>query len=234
MYPQQPSQPVSYNSDSSGGKSRLTTIGLVVLLVISLAFGGWAFTKMQSYKDVSDKKISVAVGAAVNQAKQSQKAQDALDAQSPYKVFKGSPTYGSVTFDYPKTWSAYVDTSNQSEPINGYFHPGEVPGIQTKTAYALRVELLSTEYSQVLQGFSSAIQQGKATAKAYVPPKLSGVANVQPGTLITGQINSQDQTQNGRLLVIKVRDKTLEVYTESTAYLNEFNTIVLTSLSFVP
>jgi hypothetical protein len=234
MNPQQPSQPVSYNSGSGRGRSILFTVILVLLLVGALAFGGWAFKNMQDYKNNSDKKSAAAVEAA--KKAQAVQLQTQFDEQnkSPNKVFHGSPTYGTVSFNYPKSWSAYVDTSGSSEPINAYFHPGEVPGTQSKTAYALRLELVSTDYAQVVQQFSSGITSGKVTAKAYLPPKLSGIANVQPGTLFSGQTNNQDTTQHGTLLVIKVRDKTLEISTQSNDYLPDFNNTVLASLSFAP
>jgi hypothetical protein len=233
MNPQQPG-PVSYNSTSSGAKNILTTIVLVLLLVAALVFGGWAFSKMQHYKNDSQQISAAAVEAAKKvQAAQLQTQFD-QQSKSPLKNFHGSPTYGSVSFDYPKTWSAYVDTSNTSEPINAYFHPNEVPGIQSKTAYALRLELLSTDYSQIIQQLSSQIKQGTVTAKAYLPPKLNGVANVQPGTLFSGQTNSSDSTQRGTLLAIKVRDKTLEISTQSNDYLADFSNTILPSLSFAP
>ncbi len=226
-----PQQPVSYNSSGGGGRHILLPALLVVLLVASLAFGGWAYSQMQSYKTDSDKKVTAALAAAKDT--QTKAIQDSLDKQNT-KQFQGSATYGTITFNYPKTWSAYVDTSSQNEPINGYFHPDVVPGIQTKTAFALRLELLSSDYSQVLQQFQSQIKSGKLTAQAYVPPKLNGVTNVQPGTLLSGTINNSDQTQNGTMLVIKVRDKTLEISTESQDYRNDFASIILSSLSFAP
>jgi hypothetical protein len=233
MNPQQ-SGPVSYNSSSHSGGGVLTTVVLVILLIGALGFGGWAFTSMQDYKNNSDKKAAVAVAAAEKvQAAQLQASFDQQSA-SPNKSFNGSPTYGSIGFNYPKTWSAYVDTSNISEPINAYFHPNEVPGIQSKTAYALRLELLSTDYSQVIQQLSSQITTGTITAKAYLPPKLAGVTNVQPGTLFSGQVNIQDPNQKGTLLAIKVRDKTLEISTQSNDYLTQFTSIVLASLTFAP
>lgn len=201
---------------------------------MSLAFGGWSFSQMQSYKKQSDKKAA----AAVQSAKKSliDELQSKFDEQSksPNKTFQGSATYGSVSFNYPKTWSAYVDTSSTSEPINAYFHPGEVPGLQSKTAYALRLELLSTDYSQVMTQFSSQVGSGAISAKSYLPPKLNGVANVIPGTLLSGQINSQDPSQKGTMLAIRVRDKTLEISTQSADYLNDFTSTVLPSLSFAP
>lgn len=234
MNPQQPTTPVSYNSGGSSKKGLFTTIVLVVLLIASLAFGAWAFKNMQDYKNNSDKKAAVAVANANKiQAAQLQAKYD-KDSKSPFKVFSGSPTYGTITFNYPKTWSAYVDTSNSSEPINAYFYPGEVPGIQSKTAYALRVELVSTDYAQAVQQLSSGISGGKVTARAYIPPMLSGVANIQAGTLFSGQINSQDPTQVGTMVVIKVRDKTLQISTQSSKFLDDFNSTILSSLTFAP
>lgn len=196
MNPQQ-TGPVSYNSAPHGSKSILTTVLLSLALVAALAFGGWAFSKMQDYKNNADQKTAAAVEAA--KKVQAAQLQDQFNEQSksPYKVFKGSPTYGTITFQYPKSWSAYVDSSNSSEPINGYFNPGVVPGIQSKTAFALRLELVNTDYSQVVQQLSQGISQGNVTAKAYLPQKLNGVANAQAGTLFSGQINSQDSTQRG-------------------------------------
>ncbi len=190
--------------------------------------------KMQDYKTNSDKKSAVAVDNAKKAQAVQLQANFDEQSKSPYKSFHGSPTYGSITFNYPKTWSAYVDTTNTSEPINAYFHPNEVPGIQSKTAYALRLELLATDYSQVIQQLSSQIASGTVTAKAFLPPKLNGVTNVQPGTLFSGQINGSDASQRGTLLAIKVRDKTLQISTQSNDYLNDFSNTILPSLSFAP
>ena len=234
MNPETASQPVSYNSNPGKGKSMLLTIALVVLLIGALVFGGWAFMQMQDYKTKSDQKVATAV--LVANKVQATKLQTEFDEQSksPNKTFSGSPTYGTISFSYPKTWSAYVDTSNASEPINAYFHPKEIPGLQSKVAYALRLELVSTDYTQATQQLSSQIQQGKVTARAYTPPKMVGVANVQPGLLFSGQINNQDNTQNGTLLAIKVRDKTMLISTQSNDYLSDFTNTVLANLTFVP
>jgi hypothetical protein len=204
---------------------------LVILLAASLGFGGWAYSQMLSYKNDTDKKISAAVAAA--KTSQTKEVQDAFDKANT-KQFQGSSTYGSVSFSYPKTWSAYVDTSNSSEPINAYLHPDQVPGLNGKTAYALRVELVTSDYSQVVQQYSGSIKQGTLTSRAYMPPKLAGAANAQPGTLLSGQINTSDSAQRGSLLIIKVRDKTLKISTQSNDYLNDFNNIILAGLSFAP
>jgi type II secretory pathway pseudopilin PulG len=124
------------NSSSGAGKL-ITTIVLVLLLIASLAFGAWTFSQMQDYKNNSDKKSIAAVAASKQTITAQLQAQFDEQSKSPYKVFKGAPDTGSISFNYPKTWSGYNDTS--SEPINAYFYPDIVPSTQGKTAFALHM-----------------------------------------------------------------------------------------------
>jgi hypothetical protein len=227
------------DSQVNSGKSA-NLIAVIVILALLLAaaagFAYWAFNGRQDYKNNTDKKVALAVAAAKKTEAASLKTQFDQAAKSPYKAYRGSSTYGSVTFAYPKTWSAYVDESNSSEPINGYFHPNIVPGTQSNTAYALRLELLSTPYDQVVKQATQKTGSSPPVAKAYVPPKMAKVANVQPGLKLDGSIGQDHQGHaiNGSMVIIKVRDKTLQISTQSTNFLNDFNNIILASLTFVP
>lgn len=169
----------------------------------------------------------------MEQAKATQKIelQKQFDEASklPYKTYSGSATYGSITFNYPKTWSVYVD-ENSSQPLNAYFYPDVVPGLQTKIAFALRVELVNSDYASVLTLHDAQITDGTLKARAYVPPKMQGVANIQPGVRLDGTIS---QDKQGAMVVMKVRDKTLTIYAESKDFVSDFNT-VLESLTFAP
>ena len=212
-------------------------MSLVAISLLSLAFlaaavfAGWAFMSRQDYKVKSDKKAAAAAESARIEESVSQQARFEEESKVPYKKFTGSTTYGSVSFNYPKTWSGYVDESVSSEPINGYFHPAIVPGLQSKAAYALRVELVDTDYSSVLGQHDSEIKDGSAKASAYIPPKMVAVTNVQPGIRLDGVL---DSSTSGSMIIIKVRDKTLQVYTQSNDFLNDFNNTILTSLTFAP
>ncbi|HXY17928.1 MAG TPA: hypothetical protein VEH48_00715 [Candidatus Nitrosopolaris sp.] len=222
-------------SESGSAGSTLVTVVLLVVAVGALAFGFWAYSGRQDYKNNADQKTAAAVAAAEAAQKTQLQAQFNQQLKSPYKTFVGSITYGSITFQYPNAWSSYVDTTNSSEPINGYYNPGDVPGTGSGSAFALRVELTGNGYNSVIQNFNSQVQSGTVTATAYVPPKMKSVANVQPGTLLTGAVsNSNGSPLNGAMLVIPVRDKTLQIYTLSNDYLSDFNNIVLASLTFVP
>jgi hypothetical protein len=209
----------------------VTTVVLGIALAGSLVFGYWAFNGRQDYKNNSDKKSTAAVAIAKSAQAKELQAQFNEQYKNPNKTYQSSATYGSISFNYPKTWSAYVDESSSSEPINGYFYPVQVPGAQSGSAFALRVELVTTAYSQVIQGLSGQIKSGKITADAYMPPQMNGVANAQTGTLLEGQILPQQQ---GTMVVLQVRDKTLKIYTESDNYISDFNNIILVSLKYTP
>lgn len=225
-----------HKQNQVGSASVVVAVVSSVLLVGVGAFAVWAFLGRQDYKNNAQQKINSAVSTA--QAAQSKADQQKFDeqAKNPNKTYQGSPTYGSISFNYPKTWSAYVDETNPSQPLNGYFYPTQVPGVQSSTAFALRAQLLTQSYASALQQFSSQIKQGAIKAAAYIPPKMAGKANVQPGTRLDGAIN-RDPTgavQQGSMVVIQVRDKVLEISTQSNNFLPDFNNTVLASLTFVP
>jgi hypothetical protein len=203
-----------------------------ILFILATAFAGWAFMGRQDYKNNSDKKSAVSVEAAKKvQAAELQKKFDE-DYKNPNKSYQGPIAFGSVSFNYPKTWSAYIE---ESTSVNGFFYPDKVPSIQSGTAFALRAELVNSPYSQVLQQYNSDVKTGKLKASAYVPPKMAGVAGVQPGTKLDGVVNrNQGGDQTGSLVLVQVRDKTLKIYTESPNFLPDYNNTVLTSLTYLP
>jgi hypothetical protein len=213
----------------------LLNIILIIALIGAVAYGWTLYQQNQDYKTKFDAKVKEEVTKA-EAAQKAQLEQDFTEREkSPNKTFKGPATYGSIQFNYPKTWSAYVDQSNGSTPINGYFFPDVVPSTtrnsQTPTAFALRLELVDSDYDQIVKQFDSQITQGKLKAAAYVPPKMKGKTDVQTGVRLNGEI---EQNLSGSMVVIKVRDKTLKIYTESSKYLSDFNDIVLKNLTFSP
>lgn len=221
------------DNQNSGGSGRKTFIIALLLLALigSLVFGFWAYRTGQDYKNNADKKAAAAVAAAEVSQKAQLKAQFDAETKKPYRSYKGPATYGGVAFNYPKTWSAYIDETNSSTPVNGYFHPDFVPALQGETDLALRTELVSSSYASVLSQFDSQVKSGKLKASAYLPPKMSGVAGVQPGTKLEGALSS---TQNGSMVILKIRDKTLRMSTQSLDYNSDFNDIILASLTFTP
>lgn len=225
-------------SHDQEGAVTSVVLGLVLLalaLVASLAFGYWAYTGRQDYKNNTDQKVAAAVTKAVKEQSDKDKADFQEKEKLPNKTFRGPATYGSVTFGYPKTWSAFVDQSQSTDPVKSLFYPDIVPSSIPQNGitpqYALRVDLVGSTYDQVLRQLDPSIKKGTLRASAYVPPKMVQIPNVQTGSRFDGEIEHGIQ---GSMIVMKVRDKTMKVYTESPSFMSDFDNIVLSSLTFIP
>jgi hypothetical protein len=207
----------------------LPLIVAVVLLVAALVFGFWAYGSRQDYKDNVDAKISTAVAGA-KQAEDAVKEQEFAERdKNPLKTYTSPSEYGSIAIQYPKTWSAYVADDAQGSPyVDGYFQPNVVPDIEADNAtFALRVQVVSSSYSEELKNFADEVSEGKASVQPYATPKLPKVV----GSRITGEIDS-DKT--GVKVLLPLRDKTLEIWTESTKYKSDFDKIIMANLTFQP
>lgn len=205
----------------------LVLVSLALIAVAAVAF--WAYQGRQDYKNNVDQKVAV----AVVKAKQQQTTEDgkkfAEQEKQPLRTYKGPEAYGSLSVSYPKTWSAYVDTSaNSNAPVNGYFQPSTVPGVSDQTAtFALRVQVLSQSYDTVLSTFSGLVQTGKVKVSPYSLPKVPSVV----GSRIDGQIAPN---KNGSMVVLPLRDKTIQISTESSDFEKDFDTNILPNFSFIP
>lgn len=204
---------------------------LAVLFVSAGAFGYWAYSGRQDYKNNVDAKIATAVDANTKSVQAKDATQYAEAAKNPLVTYTGPDAYGSVKVSYPKTWSAYVDTTSGSTPLDAYFHAGYVPSTDSRQTYNLRVQVNAQSYSTVMSGYSSMVKLGKVTAKPYAFPKVPSVV----GTMLTGAVvSSQPGGGAGELVLVPLRSTTLEVWTESNDYLPDFNTYILPNLSFSP
>jgi hypothetical protein len=211
----------------------ITTVLLSVLLVSSLGFGIWAFMSMSDYKNNSDKKSAEAVEVALADQKVKLDAEYLEKDKQPYSSYSGKPEAGSVQMQYPRTWSAYVvEQSNGNIPIKAYFHPGFVPDtLGDATSFALRLEVVDTQYAEILKQYESQVKQGGITLAPYkfvkVPDSL--------GSIITGKIIPGRDKVQGTMVIMPIRDKTLKIWTESNSvFLKDFNEAVLPNLTFVP
>lgn len=206
-------------------------IAVVLLLLVSVGFGAWAFISRQDYKDNVETKIAAAVGIAQKQTATAKDNEFLEKEKLPLKYYKGPGTYGSVQISYPKTWSAFVTELSTSggTPVEGYFHPNFVPSIsqQTGTGFALRVQVVSTAYDQVLRQFENNAKTGKVKITAYSASKVPGTV----GARVDGEIVSGKQ---GSMVLFPIRDKTLKVWTEATQFVGDFDSNILPNLSFVP
>jgi len=215
------------------GFVNVLVMGLVVVTILfvgAVSFGIWAFMSRQDYKTNSDQKSAVAASQAKKDTQAADALQNAEAAKNPLKTYVGPSQYGSVNIQYPKTWSAYVveQDSTSSTPSDYYFHPDTVPNVDNnENAYSLRVQVNQQTYDKVLASYDGLVKANKVRVTPYSLSKVPSVI----GSRIDGQITAQKQ---GSIILLPLRNVTLEVWTEANQFLPDFNTIILQNVSFSP
>jgi hypothetical protein len=182
---------------------------------------------MQDYKNNSDQKSAAAVKVAETSQEAKLNAEFAEKEKSPYKTYQSTADFGSVKIVYPKLWGSYVDESSQGTPVNGFFHPNFVPRTTGDLPIALRVQVVSTPYTQSLKQYESIVNSGTAKAK---PVTIEGVKGVT-GMRFDGKITPR---YTGSVVLFPVRDKTLKIWTEVPGNVTDLDNIVLKNLTFSP
>ncbi len=206
----------------------------IVLLVAALVFGVWAYSSRQDYKNNVQAKINAAVLVAKNAQSALDQQQNTINNEKPLITYKSPQEYGSLIVQYPRSWSAYVDDSGQGAAlVDGYFQPGVVPSISSNTSvFALRVQVINQAYPQVVQQFNSAAQNGTLTVKAYSLHNVPSVVGVEVSGIVSSA--NSNSTLSTTMVVLPLRTYTLEIWTQGTQYLNEFNQDILPNFSFSP
>jgi hypothetical protein len=204
---------------------------LAVLFFLATAgFAYWAYSSRQDYKDNTDQKISSAVALAKQQEDTKKDADFVQQEKKPLRTYSGPEAYGSLKISYPKTWSAYVaqTDNNSSLPLDGYFYPGTVPSVSNQdNTFALRLQVVTQSYSDVLNSFSSFVKNGSVTVKPYALPKVPSVIGVR----IEGQVIPH---KSGSMIVLPLRNTTLKIWTEASQFECDFNSNILPNVSFSP
>lgn len=229
-YPVPPAvPPFQGKPKKSGGLGIIIALVIcVILLVGSVVFGIWAYSSQQDYKNNSDQKAVVASDIAVKKESTKKDNEFLEKEKEPLKTYQGPADFGSVNVSYPKTWSAYViEKGDGSTPLDGYFHPNFVPGTQAKTAYALRIQVTSQSFDSEMKQYESKVKAGKVKVTPFTAKNVPSAI----GARIDGEINAG---QNGSIVLLPLRDKTIKISTESQQFQGDFNNIVLPHLKFVP
>jgi len=203
---------------------------LVALLLCGTgAFAYWAYSGRQDYKNNVDAKITTAVTKATQQTQQADQTQFDQQEKSPYKNYVAPGAFGSETIIYPKTWSAYVieKGAGSSVPVSAYFYPGFVPDTGGNTAFALRMQVLQQSYDSVLGQYKGLVDTKKVTVTPYAFPKVPNVSGVRlDGTIVPNK--------QGSMILLRLRNITVQLWTESADYQNDFNNVILSNFTFSP
>ena len=220
-------------NDRENGSSLPLVIGLVLALLLAAGLGYWGYTNMNQatqYKQNADAQAAAAAAAATKSTTKS--VTDKLNAQfqqqykQPFTRFTSPSVFGTVSFQYPKTWSQFV-YSNQNQ-FQAYFYPIAVPPTQNQSQpFALRVNILPQPYSQILQQYQGQVQNGALTTHTL----NTGINGAAKGVILQGQF-SQNINGYGAIFPVLNGNYTLEMFTDKSDFYADFNNTILPSLSY--
>jgi hypothetical protein len=216
----------------SGGIN-LLLIPLVLVILALVGVGVMAsmfYSQNQDYKANLDQKV-VAATETAKQEISAQKDKDFAEKEKfPYYTYTGPQAAGSIRIQYPKTWSAYVvaPRGSTTKPLEAYMNPGFIPSISDSTnTYALRVIVAQQSYDGLVKAYASLLKAGKVTITPYQSPNVPSLI----GSRIEGEIATNKQ---GVKILLPFRDKTLQMWTESTDYKSDFDNIILKNFTLTP
>jgi type II secretory pathway pseudopilin PulG len=217
------------NKDGFISGLAVAVLVLSIVAILAIVFGIWAYNGREKYKNNTDQLIAAAVANEKNNEAALLQKQFSIEQQNPYVTYTGPQEYGTVQISYPKTWSGYVDTSGaDGNPVDGYFNPGVVPAIGSNSSiFALRLQINSNVYSTNLANYTAEQQSNNLTIVPYALKRVPSVV----GVMISGQILPNAK---GILVMLPLRTTTLEIWTESMQYANQFTSQILPSVTFRP
>lgn len=213
-------------------QSGILNVLLIPVIVLSIlaaglgGFGAWAYTQYQDYKNNVDAKIATAVDDAKLEQQKTLEQEFAEREKLPTRKFSSPEELGTVGVTYPKTWSVYVGRDGASGGgYEAYFNPGVVPPTTNLPAkYALRITVVQRSYADILKAYDPQIKKGELKA---APIKLQS----GEGMRIDGRF---DKNTEGAMVAFALRDKTVQVYTQSKEFVPDFDKIILPTLTFIP
>lgn len=196
-------------------------IALVILVLVFGSFSIWAYINYLDNKNNVDTKVSEAVAKAVLDQSNADEEKFAAREKEPMRQFVGPSDYGRLTFDYPKTWSAYQATDvseGGGATYEAYLNPILVPPITDTQKFALRVTIEQKTYDQSVESYDSAIRDGDLKSSVYSDGKHTG----------TKLVGNFSEDIYGTAILLKMRDRTLTLRTDGDVFAKDFANLLKT------
>lgn len=201
--------------------SMIAIVTLTILVIVFGSFSVWAYVNYLDQKNNVDTKVSDAEAKAKLDVSNELVAKFEKSYNEPKRQFIGADDYGRLTFDYPKTWSAYQATDiskGGGATYQVYLNPVLVPPVTATQKYALRVTIEQKTYDQSLTTYAAAIKKGELKSSVYSD-------GTHTGARITGNFTKD---MIGTAIVVKMRDRTLTLRTDGDVFKDDFEAILKT------
>ena len=203
--------------------SKLWMVIAIILMVIAAGLlGGFVWSMLQyiDQRDNVDSKVTAAVATAVKEQSDKDAADFLEKEKQPNRLFVGPDDYGRLAFNYPKTWSTYIDKDAlKGGAYNAYLNPVVVPPVGVvDQQYALRVTIEEKDYDKVIESYAPKVKKGELKSSSIK-------ADDQNGTLLEGEFS---KGVRGTAVIFKIRDKTVTLKTDADVFRADFDALVKT------
>lgn len=195
----------------------VAVIGLSVLVLGLGVFGIWSYVAYSEANSDLDAKLAVARAEAKAEQAELDEEKFAEREKEPNYSFKAPDDYCSVTFMYPKTWSAHeAEVVRNGGDYEAYFHPKVVPPISNSTQFALRLTIEQRDYDDVLQRYDNLVEKGDLKQSTTSSQGKQGVR-------LSGNFSKDIR---GEAVIYRCRDKTIIVQTDADVFRDDFQKII--------
>lgn len=220
--PQAPQQPASHYMLPPKPSKLWMVIAIILMVIAAGLLGGfvWSMLQYMDQRDNVDSKVTAAVATAVKDQSDKDAADFLEKEKQPNRLFVGPDDYGRLAFNYPKTWSTYIDKDAlKGGSYNAYLNPVVVPPVELKEQqFALRVIIEEKDYDKVLESYAPKVKKGELKSSSIK-------ADDQNGTLLQGEFTKDVR---GTAVIFKIRDKTVTLKTDADVFRADFDAIVKT------
>ncbi len=206
--------------------AKKSSVGEIILLVVVCLIAAGAIVAavyfFMQWNDLNtnfESRVAQERSAAQAEQMKTDEANFAEQSKLPYTSHSGPSDYGSIYFEYPKTWNVYVSKDGtKNSDYEAYFAASSVPPVNdTASRYAMRFIIRNQSLDVIQRQYDVKVQQGTLTSQSY---SVNGIS----GTLFTGMLTNDI---NGKVFVAKINDKTMILQTDSvTHFEKDFSTVL--------
>ena len=207
----------------------IKTIAIVILALIAVTFIGlfiWMTVERNDTIENHDMDVANAVAEAKDEEAMKQAKQCAEDKKYPYLTFTGPVDYGQLSFEYPKTWSVYVQqAATNGGDFAAYFNPVQVNEVGDRTINALRVSIRMQSFDDVVKSYQGFVDHPDAPmtmTSIEIGDAEKGIH--QTANRYDGQLPGTEL--QGSIVIFKIRDKTVILQTDSEIFIPEFDKLL--------
>lgn len=203
--------------------NKVAIIIVIILSILVVTFIGLFIWKTIAYNEVKtdvNSQISIAVAKAVDEKTTELELEFAEREKNPYNTFAGPVDYGELSFEYPKTWSVYIESdASKGGDFSAYFNPKEVETVSKDSINALRLTISTKSFESVVAEYQRTLSSKDSKLSVSTMMINGTTANVY-----SGKIPGTDL--NGYIVIFKIRDKSVILRTDSTLFTDDFNKVI--------